>query len=67
MKTIVLVYHYFVCMCACTCGVYMCVWYVGMYVVCVWVQSLIELVCDVQAMEDTVVEMKYDTQKAPLG
>ena len=30
-------------------------------------QSLIELICDVQAMEDTVLEMKYDAKKAPLG
>jgi len=31
------------------------------------VQALIELICNVQAMEDAVVEMKYDTKKAPLG
>ena len=31
------------------------------------VQQLIELICNVQAMEDTVVEMKYDAKKAPLG
>ncbi|CAI8050123.1 Poly [ADP-ribose] polymerase 2 [Geodia barretti] len=30
-------------------------------------QALIELICDVQAMEDAVVEMKYDPRKAPLG
>ena len=30
-------------------------------------QALIELICNVQAMEDAVVEMKYDTKKAPLG
>ena len=23
--------------------------------------------CDVRAMEDTVIEMKYDAQKVPLG
>uniref|UniRef100_A0A8C7ES47 Poly [ADP-ribose] polymerase n=1 Tax=Neovison vison TaxID=452646 RepID=A0A8C7ES47_NEOVI len=31
------------------------------------VQELIELICNVQAMEETMVEMKYDTKKAPLG
>ena len=30
-------------------------------------QSLIELICNVKAMEDMVVEMKYDAKKAPLG
>lgn len=30
-------------------------------------QTLVELICDVQAMEDTVMEMKYDAKKAPLG
>ncbi|XP_062511613.1 poly [ADP-ribose] polymerase 2-like isoform X2 [Corticium candelabrum] len=30
-------------------------------------QQLIELICNVKAMEETVVEMKYDTKKAPLG
>ncbi|XP_047132029.1 poly [ADP-ribose] polymerase 2 isoform X1 [Hydra vulgaris] len=30
-------------------------------------QSLIELICDVKTMEDAMVEMKYDTKKAPLG
>lgn len=30
-------------------------------------QSLIELICNVQAMEDAVKEMKYDIKKAPLG
>ncbi|XP_026346319.1 poly [ADP-ribose] polymerase 2 [Ursus arctos] len=31
------------------------------------VQELIELICNVQAMEEMMVEMKYDTKKAPLG
>lgn len=31
------------------------------------VQSLVELICDVRAMEDLVREMKYDSNKAPLG
>ncbi|XP_071822124.1 poly [ADP-ribose] polymerase 2-like [Apostichopus japonicus] len=31
------------------------------------VQELITLICNIQAMEDMVVEMKYDAQKAPLG
>ncbi|XP_038070254.1 poly [ADP-ribose] polymerase 2-like [Patiria miniata] len=31
------------------------------------VQDLIQLICNIQAMEDMVVEMKYDAQKAPLG
>ncbi|XP_043351646.1 poly [ADP-ribose] polymerase 2 isoform X4 [Dermochelys coriacea] len=31
------------------------------------VQALLELVCDLQAMEEMVLEMKYDTKKAPLG
>ncbi|XP_078064230.1 poly [ADP-ribose] polymerase 2-like, partial [Mustelus asterias] len=31
------------------------------------VQELIELICNIQAMEEMVVEMKYDTKKAPLG
>lgn len=30
-------------------------------------QALIELICDIKAMEEAVVEMKYDAQKAPLG
>ena len=30
-------------------------------------QDLIQLICNIQAMEDTVVEMKFDTKKAPLG
>ncbi|XP_076358409.1 poly [ADP-ribose] polymerase 2-like isoform X2 [Tachypleus tridentatus] len=30
-------------------------------------QRLIELVCNVQAMEDAVMEMQYDAKKAPLG
>lgn len=31
------------------------------------VQSLVELICDVRTMEDLVREMKYDSNKAPLG
>ncbi|MXQ98024.1 hypothetical protein E5288_WYG020069 [Bos mutus] len=31
------------------------------------VQELIKLICNVQAMEEMMVEMKYDTKKAPLG
>ncbi|XP_065844434.1 poly [ADP-ribose] polymerase 2-like [Oscarella lobularis] len=31
------------------------------------VQELIELICDIQAMEEVVREMKYDVIKAPLG
>ncbi|KAG8455589.1 hypothetical protein GDO86_001694 [Hymenochirus boettgeri] len=31
------------------------------------VQELIELICNLKAMEETVMEMKYDTKKAPLG
>ncbi|XP_065908564.1 poly [ADP-ribose] polymerase 2-like isoform X2 [Dysidea avara] len=30
-------------------------------------QSLIELICNVKEMEEAVIEMKYDTKKAPLG
>ncbi|XP_051943359.1 poly [ADP-ribose] polymerase 2 isoform X2 [Hippocampus zosterae] len=31
------------------------------------VQSLLELICDIKAMEEVVLEMKFDTRKAPLG
>ncbi|KAG8140727.1 putative Poly [ADP-ribose] polymerase protein [Naja naja] len=31
------------------------------------VQALIELICSIQMMEEMVIEMKYDTRKAPLG
>ena len=31
------------------------------------VQSLMELICDVKAMEEAVTEMQYDAKKAPLG
>lgn len=31
------------------------------------VQDLIRLICDIKAMEEAVVEMKYDAKKAPLG
>ncbi|GCC42119.1 hypothetical protein chiPu_0026173 [Chiloscyllium punctatum] len=31
------------------------------------VQELIELICNIKAMEEMVVQMKYDTKKAPLG
>ncbi|KAL6103827.1 parp2 [Pungitius sinensis] len=30
-------------------------------------QSLLELICDIKAMEECVLEMKFDTRKAPLG
>ena len=32
-----------------------------------YLQKLIELICNVKAMEGAVMEMKYDTKKAPLG
>uniref|UniRef100_A0A3Q2CG68 Poly [ADP-ribose] polymerase n=1 Tax=Cyprinodon variegatus TaxID=28743 RepID=A0A3Q2CG68_CYPVA len=31
------------------------------------VYSLLELICDIKAMEECVLEMKFDTKKAPLG
>uniref|UniRef100_UPI00253FF485 poly [ADP-ribose] polymerase 2 isoform X1 n=1 Tax=Euleptes europaea TaxID=460621 RepID=UPI00253FF485 len=31
------------------------------------VQALVELICSIRTMEEMVVEMKYDTKKAPLG
>uniref|UniRef100_A0AAX7TUJ1 Poly [ADP-ribose] polymerase n=1 Tax=Astatotilapia calliptera TaxID=8154 RepID=A0AAX7TUJ1_ASTCA len=31
------------------------------------IQSLLELICDLKAMEECVLEMKFDTKKAPLG
>lgn len=31
------------------------------------IQSLIELICNIQVMEEILKEMKYDTKKAPLG
>ncbi|KAK3890663.1 hypothetical protein Pcinc_005397 [Petrolisthes cinctipes] len=31
------------------------------------VHALIEMICDVRTMEETVVEMSYDAKKAPLG
>lgn len=31
------------------------------------VQELIKLICDMKTMEEVMVEMKYDTKKAPLG
>ena len=31
------------------------------------VQDLIKLICDISTMEQSVVEMEYDTKKAPLG
>lgn len=31
------------------------------------IQSLLELICDLKAMEECVLEMKYDARKAPLG
>ncbi|XP_062849781.1 poly [ADP-ribose] polymerase 2 [Trichomycterus rosablanca] len=30
-------------------------------------QALMELICDIKAMEECVLEMKFDTKKAPLG
>lgn len=31
------------------------------------IQSLLELICDLKAMEECVLELKFDTRKAPLG
>ena len=31
------------------------------------VQDLIELICNVKAMEEAVMEMQYDAKKSPLG
>ena len=31
------------------------------------VQDLISLICNIKTMEEAVIEMKYDTKKAPLG
>ncbi|XP_072005479.1 poly [ADP-ribose] polymerase 2 isoform X1 [Engystomops pustulosus] len=31
------------------------------------IQELLKLICNFQNMEETVLEMKYDTKKAPLG
>ncbi|XP_050688575.1 poly [ADP-ribose] polymerase 2-like isoform X2 [Eriocheir sinensis] len=31
------------------------------------VRAIIELICDIKCMEEAVVEMKYDANKAPLG
>merc|ERR550519_1011400 len=31
------------------------------------VQELISLICDIKTMEESVIEMEYDTKKAPLG
>lgn len=31
------------------------------------IQSLLELICDIKAMEECVLEMKFDIRKAPLG
>ncbi|KAM7400173.1 hypothetical protein PAMA_004733 [Pampus argenteus] len=31
------------------------------------IQSLLELICDLKTMEECVLEMKFDTKKAPLG
>jgi len=31
------------------------------------VQELIKLICDVETMEQTMIEMQYDTKKMPLG
>jgi len=31
------------------------------------IQTLVELLCNIKEMEEAVIEMKYDTKKAPLG
>jgi poly [ADP-ribose] polymerase len=31
------------------------------------VQTLLKLICDIRAMEETVTELEYDAVKAPLG
>ncbi|KAH0626286.1 hypothetical protein JD844_001196 [Phrynosoma platyrhinos] len=31
------------------------------------VQALVQLICNIRTMEEMVMEMKYDTKKAPLG
>ncbi|XP_042331963.1 poly [ADP-ribose] polymerase 2 isoform X2 [Sceloporus undulatus] len=31
------------------------------------VQALVQLICNIRTMEEMVMEMKYDTRKAPLG
>ena len=31
------------------------------------VKDLIKLICDIKTMEQSVIEMEYDTKKAPLG
>jgi len=31
------------------------------------VQELVSLICDIKTMEQSVIEMEYDTKKAPLG
>lgn len=31
------------------------------------IQLLLELICDLKTMEECVLEMKFDTRKAPLG
>ena len=31
------------------------------------VQELLKLICNVQTMEEMMIEMKYDTKRAPLG
>lgn len=31
------------------------------------VQNLIELICNVRAMEEALLEMKFDAKKNPLG
>ncbi|TGZ69293.1 hypothetical protein CRM22_003812 [Opisthorchis felineus] len=31
------------------------------------VQLLIQLICDLKSMEDTMIELKYDARRAPLG
>lgn len=31
------------------------------------VQALVEMICNIRTMEEMVMEMKYDSKKAPLG
>lgn len=31
------------------------------------VQALVEMICSIRTMEEMVMEMKYDSKKAPLG
>ncbi|CAH1779148.1 unnamed protein product [Owenia fusiformis] len=31
------------------------------------IQDIVNMICDIKSMEDSVIEMKYDAKKAPLG